>query len=726
MVKAKRGRPTKTDSFLRANTTKFLNNDGSVAKVGNEVLILPNYSGVEDWARKDGAGRTIFSAGSVIFADSNGLLAQDNSNFFWDDTNNRLGIGTATPDTKLEVEGSGSTRIFSVNRDDRVNGYFDMSFPSQMTTFDSLNDFIFTVQGSEVWRTDAGSLGVQIGYTDNLLSGDKLTVNGQVGIGTNTPDALLEVAGDTHINGNITGDQSITLGSNWQLNFGPSGVLNTAFEQDSIAVQFLMAVGDNSGNQFVMTNRTNIGSDHDHALQTNPTLFIHSDTDPDTANDEWISITHDVTDGVITTGSGAIRILSGGAIIGSGSSTHGVSGDGTLMVTSNLEVDGFSFFDNSFILAEDKLLIFGTNDSTGSRFVTSAGQDTFHLGLGTDYGNQLVVTASANLLKDHDHAQTTDPTLFIHSATDPDTANDEWISMTHDVTDGVITTGSGDLILAPAENVGIGTTTPDVKLEVIGEINLVINGGSIQGDETGAIHFKRTEGEEDRTRISSVWEGTDRDQQGLAFYTNASATPSVAPTEKVRIDMDGNVGIGTTTPDTTLQVVGDCKFGDDNTNYVTTSSTGLTKFVGTAGLPYGGMFTNSTIAVTISTSSTPTEIGDTWTTGEVNDVTFGASHYLVATTAGRYLINYSLSVAQNSPSAAIQCETGVMIDGVAQACGRTHRTIANSSDTGATAATCILDLAANEQVSLYVENETNTTNIDVEHGNLTIMHIGGT
>jgi len=39
---------------------------------------------------------------------------------------------------------------------------------------------------------------------------------------------------------------------------------------------------------------------------------------------------------------------------------------------------------------------------------------------------------------------------------------------------------------------------------------------------------------------------------------------------------------------------------------------------------------------------------------------------------------------------------------------------------------CILDLAANAQVSLFITNETNTTNIDVEHANLTLVHIGGT
>jgi len=46
-----------------------------------------------------------FTNGSVIF--SNGTtLAENNANFFWDDSNSRLGLGTTTPSAKLHVDGS--------------------------------------------------------------------------------------------------------------------------------------------------------------------------------------------------------------------------------------------------------------------------------------------------------------------------------------------------------------------------------------------------------------------------------------------------------------------------------------------------------------------------------------------------------------------------------------------------------------------------------------------
>ena len=46
-----------------------------------------------------------FTQGSLVFAGTGGLLSQNNANLFWDDSNARLGIGTATPYTQLVVPG---------------------------------------------------------------------------------------------------------------------------------------------------------------------------------------------------------------------------------------------------------------------------------------------------------------------------------------------------------------------------------------------------------------------------------------------------------------------------------------------------------------------------------------------------------------------------------------------------------------------------------------------
>lgn len=60
---------------------------------------------------------TTFTLGSAVFAGTSGVYSQDNANFFWDDTNNRLGILDATPAASLTV---GTGDLFQVNSLGRV------------------------------------------------------------------------------------------------------------------------------------------------------------------------------------------------------------------------------------------------------------------------------------------------------------------------------------------------------------------------------------------------------------------------------------------------------------------------------------------------------------------------------------------------------------------------------------------------------------------------------
>jgi len=49
------------------------------------------------------------TAGSILFAGTGGLISQDNANLFWDDTNNRLGIGTVSPASQLDISSTAPT-----------------------------------------------------------------------------------------------------------------------------------------------------------------------------------------------------------------------------------------------------------------------------------------------------------------------------------------------------------------------------------------------------------------------------------------------------------------------------------------------------------------------------------------------------------------------------------------------------------------------------------------
>jgi hypothetical protein len=58
---------------------------------------------------------TAFTTGSVVFAGASGTYSQDNANFFWDDTNNKLGIGTISPTAVLTASGTSSSVFHAIN-----------------------------------------------------------------------------------------------------------------------------------------------------------------------------------------------------------------------------------------------------------------------------------------------------------------------------------------------------------------------------------------------------------------------------------------------------------------------------------------------------------------------------------------------------------------------------------------------------------------------------------
>ena len=97
-----------------------------------------------------------------------------------------------------------------------------------------------------------------------------------------------------------------------------------------------------------------------------------------------------------------------------------------------------------------QLVMGGDKSDQASAFDPDTSNEQLLLGVGggsTEVGRQLVLTEIGNIAKDHDHGTTTNPTLFIHSATDPDSANTQYISAYHDASHAYVVAGSGNLVL---------------------------------------------------------------------------------------------------------------------------------------------------------------------------------------------------------------------------------------------------------------------------------------
>jgi len=90
-----------------AGTLQQVTTNGNTSNVGISVTA----GGVST----NSATITSLTQGSVPFVGTAGLITQDNTNLFFDDTNNRLGINTNTPSNNLDVHSTGTIPIIAIN-----------------------------------------------------------------------------------------------------------------------------------------------------------------------------------------------------------------------------------------------------------------------------------------------------------------------------------------------------------------------------------------------------------------------------------------------------------------------------------------------------------------------------------------------------------------------------------------------------------------------------------
>jgi len=161
-------------------------------------------------------------------------------------------------------------------------------------------------------------------------------------------------------------------------------------------------------------------------------------------------------------------------------------GVGSVLLGGNLEVKGQGAINTVIATTQIRLrthcdLTFGNNEYV--RFWDWSTTEQFGLALHAEFGNALIIHQDqARALKDYDHAPTTDPTIFIHSALNPDTNNTRWGSFSHSGTSSLagaftLTTGSGVIVVGR-------TVTPPVNFD---STNDVVVGGSlyVSGDRYG-------------------------------------------------------------------------------------------------------------------------------------------------------------------------------------------------------------------------------------------------
>lgn len=139
-----------------------------------------------------------------------------------------------------------------------------------------------------------------------------------------------------------------------------------------------------------------------------------------------------------------------------GTTSHALITNDDLFISGKLEVDGYVYFDaavyvhTSLKMRDTVHVEFGHSDDFLMSWETT--QATAHAFLmQTDSSGRIIIIGDkVNDNKDYDHAAQSTPTIFVHSAEDPDTDNTEWISMCHSGSGGVIAVGKGGLSLGGA------------------------------------------------------------------------------------------------------------------------------------------------------------------------------------------------------------------------------------------------------------------------------------
>jgi len=195
---SERARITAAGRFLIGTNSEstFLFHVNGNARIGTDLTI--------------GTSLTIsaFTSGSIPFVGASGLISQNNANFFWNNTNARLGIGINAPKQNLDVVSKiGITHtgtsdiselVFYENNTAQGDIFFTGSTYSGAYPSNTLNIYSF--------------ISSPITFGTNNTERARLTSAGRLLLGTTTESTfLLDVQGTARVSGNLTLTASTNL-----------------------------------------------------------------------------------------------------------------------------------------------------------------------------------------------------------------------------------------------------------------------------------------------------------------------------------------------------------------------------------------------------------------------------------------------------------------------------------------------------------------------------------
>ena len=224
----------KQDTLVSGTNIKTINGT-SVLGSGN-IAVVANPSGV--------SGAIQFSNGSAF--------ASDAANLFWDDTNNRLGVGTNAPASQLEIKGNSDASF-------QISG----GIAGRRALFSYFNaPSVFEFDVSNILRIKNGS--TYSLYTDTT---------GSVGIGTLLPSARTHIQGSGSTSAttsllvqNSAGSSALTVKDDLTSTFGGAIFTNSLISTNS-ASSFFNSSFINAKDNFYSGGTTNLTNGNTNSFQ---------------------------------------------------------------------------------------------------------------------------------------------------------------------------------------------------------------------------------------------------------------------------------------------------------------------------------------------------------------------------------------------------------------------------------------------------------------------------